>query len=86
MDIELTIRNIVRDELAKAAAAGHEPEMITVAEAIRVLGIGRSKVYRLVDESPANGFPAVRLGTRTIRIDKRRLHPWIASGGLGVKA
>lgn len=83
MIIDKVIREIVREELAAAAAVSPvEIELIAVKDAADLLGIDVQAVRDLCSESETNGFPAVVLGTRTCRIDKRRLARWIESGGL----
>lgn len=77
-NITESIREIVRDEIANLVVSP-DPELLTPDEAAKFLGIGKAAVLSLVD---VEGFPAVRLGSKTIRIDKRRLNAWIASGGV----
>ena len=50
---------------------------MTVDEVQRLLGIGRTAVYRLVR---TDGFPSVRIG-RAIRIPPAALHEWVHRGG-----
>ena len=83
MSTDEAIRQLIREELASwAGSVPAEPELITVDEAAKICECAKSAIYDLVDQAPANGFPSVRLGTRTIRIDKRRLSNWIQAGGL----
>jgi hypothetical protein len=64
--------------------------LISVDEAAKICGdCDKSVIHNLVRERETNDFPAVVLGPRTIKIDKRRLDQWFARGGLkdlGVKA
>ena len=81
--IEERIREIVRDELAKLRIEpDQDPILLKVIEAAELYNIGRSTLYELIKESPGNGFPAVRLGSQSVLIDKRRLNRWIEDGGL----
>ncbi len=87
MIIEEIIKDIVRSELAELQTLPPaEPELITINEACTLCGCNRTVIDELVHGSPANGFPAVRLGSKTIRIDKRRLSTWFRTGGLEVRA
>lgn len=81
--IREAIREIIREEIAvlQLSTAG-DPELIKITEAAELCGVNRCVIDALVKESPANGFPAVRVGGKTIRIDKRRLNGWVAKGGL----
>lgn len=77
------IRNMIREELAAwVGSAPQEPELISVVEAAKLCGVAKSVIERLVAEAATNGFPAIRLGARTIKIDKRRLNHWFQNGGL----
>lgn len=83
MIIDKQIREIVREELAAATAVSPvEIVLIAVKDAADLLGVDAQAVRDLCSESETNGFPAVVLGTRTTKIDKRRLARWIESGGL----
>lgn len=87
MDLNQIIRQIVDERLAEHRLGSNaEPELITPETAAEICGVGKDTILALVQESATNGFPSVRLSSRTIRIDKRRLASWFASGGLGVKA
>lgn len=83
MELESVIRNIVRDELAGISAVRPEPVLITPEQAAELCSVGKDTIFALVQGSPSNGFPCVRLSTRTIRIDKVRLAAWFAAGGVG---
>lgn len=89
MDITESIREIVREELAAVATfdAG-EPELITPAEAMRIMGgIDKSTFWAIANDPENNrDFPITRLSRNTNFVDKRRLVRWLANGGLGVKA
>jgi len=87
MDIREAIKQIVDECLAEHHLGSNvEPELITPETAAEICGVGKDTILDLVRESATNGFPSVRLSSRTIRIDKRRLPGWFASGGIGVKA
>ena len=87
MDINQFIDNRIREVVAEMIGdvTPAEPEMITLDEACRIMGCSRSTADALHRDRATNGFPSVMLGPRTINVDKRRLHTWITSGGLGVK-
>jgi hypothetical protein len=83
MQIEQIIKQIVRDELASSVGAfPPEPELIELQEAADICNCGPDTIRDLFKESHLNGFPAVVLGKKTHRVDKRRLALWLASGGL----
>lgn len=54
--------------------AVHEPELILVEEAARLLGIGRTRAYQMTATGQMPGV--VRIG-RSVRISRRRLLAWI---------
>jgi excisionase family DNA binding protein len=82
--LELELKSIVKTTVIELLGDVpiKAPELITVEDAAKVCGCHTSVIYSLVQESPANRFPAVKFGERTIKIDKRRLYTWIESGGL----
>lgn len=83
MDLETTFRNLVEEIVAeKLGAVSSVPELITIDEAAAICGCDKSVIAALVHDRAANGFPAIVLGRRTIRIDKRRLNIWFQDGGL----
>lgn len=91
MDLNQAIREIVREVLEERIdALRTEPEMIGSDEARKFLGgekpLDKSVFIDLVRNRERNGFPAVVLGPRTIKVDKTRLKPWTANGGLELKA
>jgi excisionase family DNA binding protein len=59
-----------------------EPELITIDQAAELCDCDKSVITALVHDRETNGFPAIVLGKRTIRIDKRRLQRWFQNGGL----
>lgn len=83
--IEEIIKDIVRQEIAALGQNASDPVLISVDEAAAICGCDKSVIHELVKAAPSNGFPSVRLGARTIRIDKRRLSVWFAGGGLGAE-
>lgn len=89
MELEVIIRDIVRSEIAAAIGSDGsnwaDPELITIAETAAAAGCGKDVINALIKDAPANGFPVIHLGPKTIRIDKRRLAQWLSRGGLGVK-
>jgi excisionase family DNA binding protein len=54
---------------------GHEPDLLTVPEAAKLLRISRNLAYELVARRE---LPCVRLG-RVIRVPRTSLDAWIAS-------
>lgn len=83
MQIEQIIKLIVREEVSACVGAfGTEPELIEIKEAADICSCGEDTIRDLFNESAANGFPAVVLGKKTHRVDKRRLAAWLAAGGL----
>ena len=85
MELDTLVRSIVRDEIAAAHAAPADPVLISIDEAAKIFGCGDSVINELIKDSATNGFPSIRLSTKTVRIDKARLNKWINAGGLGVK-
>lgn len=85
--IEQHIRELIREEISHHAAdLSSEPVLITADDAAKICGTTKQVLLDLHARRDENGFPSVQLGTRTIRIDKRRLNQWFATGGLGVNA
>lgn len=87
MDIESTIRSIVREELAAAdLSASADPVLLEPKDVYQNKGykISETLLRDLIKNAEKYDFPVVRLGKRTTLIDKRRLNAWLASGGLGV--
>jgi hypothetical protein len=82
MHIEQIIKQIVRDELAASGGVSPEPELIDIDAAAEICSCGKDTIQDLFKESHLNGFPAVVLGKKTYRVDKRRLAAWLAAGGL----
>ena len=87
MEIDTLIRHIV-NEIVDARLNGHasEPVLITAEEAAKLCGVGKDTIVSLAHGAAENGFPAVWLSSRLLKIDKTRLTRWFAGGGLGVKA
>lgn len=89
MELEVIIRDIVRSEIEAAIGSDGsnwaDPELITIAETAAAAGCGKDVINALIKDAPANGFPVIHLGPKTIRIDKRRLAQWLSRGGLEVK-
>jgi len=84
LDINQLVREIVREELATVNGNAPDPDMISVDAACKLLdNVSKDIVLELHHNREVSNFPSVQLGPRTIKIDKRRLNAWIASGGLG---
>lgn len=77
--IAQAIDQAVAQRVAETPAA---PEFCMVADIVKEYKISRETIDALVHGSPSNGFPAVRLGPKTIRIDRRRFYTWLNAGGL----
>lgn len=90
MELEAIIKNIVKAEIAAAIGSDGsnwaDPELVTIAATAEAVGCGKDVINALIKDAPANGFPVIHLGPKTIRIDKRRLTQWLSRGGLGVRA
>ncbi len=82
MSIDIAIKEVVREEIALHLASMPEPKWITIEAAAKICDCGRSVIDSLVKEAPENNFPAARLGTQTVRIDKHALLLWLRRGGL----
>jgi predicted DNA-binding transcriptional regulator AlpA len=85
MSIEHTLKQMIRDtvlELMPDNAPSRDPKLITIADVTSMIGVDESVVHSLIKDKDTNGFPAIRLGQRTIRIDKHRLIRWLDQGGL----
>jgi hypothetical protein len=76
------IRETVAEMLPQMAVPAGDPELITIADVTAMIGVDESVVHSLIKDKDTNGFPAIRLGQRTIRIDKHRLIRWLDQGGL----
>lgn len=86
MDITEVISNIVDQRLAELSfGPPAEPQLIKTSEAAKLCGCSSDIIIALAHDTANNGFPAVWLSSKTLRIDKHRLAKWFASGGLGVK-
>jgi excisionase family DNA binding protein len=51
-----------------------QPLLLTIPQVCKVLGLGRTKVYELIDHE---GLPVVRFG-RAIRVRPESLRQWVA--------
>lgn len=80
------IRETVLDVLSEHALPSTDPELITMDAAAVLCGCDVSVIQTLERAKDSNGFPAIRLGQRTIRIDKQRLIRWLHAGGKAVKS
>lgn len=76
------VQNIVVECLSKQSTKPAMPELISVEETTDICGVGRSVIDSLIQNSPANGFPVVRLSPKVIKVDKVRLFAWLNQGGL----
>lgn len=54
-------------------AAKHESLLLTIPEVMKILGLGRTKIYQLIDKE---GLPVLRFG-RAVRISSASLQEWI---------
>lgn len=86
MDINTAIREIVREVVSEEYSGRliADPELISIEQAAKICGCSRSVLDEIIKARDINGFPAIYLSTKTIRIDKRRLQRWFEAGGLGV--
>ncbi len=51
----------------------HEPLLMTIPQVMKTLGLGRTKIYHLIDKE---GLPVLRFG-RAVRISYTSLQEWI---------
>jgi excisionase family DNA binding protein len=51
-----------------------EPLLLTIPQVAAMLGIGRTKVYELIDRE---GLPVIRFG-RAVRVSPLSLQQWVA--------
>jgi predicted DNA-binding transcriptional regulator AlpA len=84
MDLNDAIRELVKKTVEEMGLSGSSPpvELITIEETCEICGCKNSVISELIQEADKNGFPVVKLGARTIRVDKNRLNTWLRSGGL----
>lgn len=84
MDIENAIKTLVKETVMEvlAHAPSVEPDLITVEQVADICDCDKSVIHALVHDAEANGFPVVRLGKKTLRVDRQRLNLWMRSGGL----
>lgn len=73
------IRLLIQEQLERLQPPGI-PELLTIQETAELCRCDKSLILELVND-PASDFPAIRLGPRTIRVDKVRLLKWLAKGG-----
>lgn len=83
-----TLQELIDERISEALKEVNPQalELITIDAAAEICGgdkpLDRSVMVGLIDATETTGFPAIRLGPRTIRIDKKRLIQWLQSGGL----
>jgi len=63
--------------MTTAVGEAEEPLLLRPAEAARLLGVSRAKVYDLIAQDK---LPGVVRATGSIRISRSALDRWIASG------
>lgn len=85
--LELELKSLVRETVIELfgspdATAQHPPEYISISQAAEICQCGETVINSLIQERALNRFPAVRLGERTIRINKQLLIQWLNNGGL----
>jgi hypothetical protein len=82
-ELEKLIRDLVKETVAELGVGAPQPvELIKIEEASQICDVDKSVINSLIQDSESNGFPVIRLSTRTIRIDRHRLYAWLHSGGL----
>jgi hypothetical protein len=85
-ELEKLIKDLVKETITELGVGASPPvELITIEDACGICGCDKSVLMPLIQEPEASGFPSVRLGARTIRIDRNRLYAWLHSGGLNGK-
>jgi hypothetical protein len=85
MDLNDAVKELVKKTVEEMGLSGISPqvELITIEEVCKICGnCDKSVINGLIQEADKNGFPVVKLGTRTIRVDRHRLNTWLRSGGL----
>lgn len=83
--MEEIIKGWVKEIVAEVVgdyASSEPPEFISVRVAADIAEVDRSIIDSLVHAAPDNGFPAIRLGPRVVKIDKFRFYKWLRNGGL----
>lgn len=51
----------------------HKPLLLTIPQVMKTLGLGRTKIYHLIDKE---GLPVLRFG-RAVRVSYASLQEWI---------
>ena len=51
----------------------HKPLLLTIPQVMKELGLGRTKIYHLIDKE---GFPVMRFG-RAVRVSYTSLQEWL---------
>lgn len=51
----------------------HEPLLLTIPQVMKLLGLGRTTIYQLIDKE---GFPVMRFG-RAVRVSYASLQEWL---------
>ena len=84
MKLEQAIEELVNRALTDKllSIVPEAPELCRIADIVDETKVDRATIDALVHGSPDNGFPAIRLGPKTIRIDRRRFYTWLNAGGL----
>jgi excisionase family DNA binding protein len=72
--------NVVSRSRSAPAAGLAEPLTVTVPEAAKLLGIGRTIAYRMVLRGE---LPCVRIGPKMVRVPLAELRAWIAQNTEG---
>lgn len=75
------VKQLIREQLATQGQASEPPDLISMDEAAQICGCDRHTLMAIVHNGAAR-FPAIKLGPRTYRVDRRRLYRWLESGGL----
>jgi predicted DNA-binding transcriptional regulator AlpA len=83
-ELEKAIINLIDARIAEKLGdlPIQKPDLITIEDAAEICSVHRSVIDSLVKDRKTNGFPAVKFGERSIKIDRNRLYLWIGSGGL----
>lgn len=81
MSIDELIDEKVQKAIDARLSVSVEIDLIDPEEAAKICDCDKSVILSLVHDQ-STGFPAAKLGPRTIRIDRNRLAVWIQNGGL----
>lgn len=80
--IDEIIEEKIAERLSQVRLPVQEPELIKLDAAREICKTSNDVIQFLFKDRLNNGFPGVRLGAKTFRVDRHRLYSWIRRGGL----